>query len=450
MSTTIEAEVVQPENPMALAVREAQPVGLFGTNEPAAVVEKATSVANALKDVIVKQGLVSKISGKEYPRCEAWTLLGTMLGVFPVTTWTKQIEGGWEARVEARTKDGSIIGAAEAQCLRSERNWSNRDDFALRSMAQTRATAKCLRMPLGFVMTLAGFEATPAEEMVTDHPRPSPQAAPGRAASTPPSATPRQPSKPPISQPAKPPEAKKGPPPPATEETRAKMIARLEKLGLLDLGLEYFHALDKPTLLLPTEGWADIPMEWLPITTAQMWLLQEKIKNFGNGDQAEHPYKPNPRGEAAAAPPSAKSGEAKPKPHVESAKAKDPEWWRKVVVPVPYKGQKRDEYMKAPETVGQLYDRRHEDGPNRRLFGFINHFEVQKTWTNGQGQTVMRSQVQVDTDTLFRDALDACAEFHEKHDKDTEHRQPKDAADEQTQAEAEAAEAEEDNSDVPF
>ena len=32
-------------------------------------------------------------------------------------------------------------------------------------MAQTRATSKALRQPLGFVITLAGFDPTPAEEM---------------------------------------------------------------------------------------------------------------------------------------------------------------------------------------------------------------------------------------------------------------------------------------------
>jgi hypothetical protein len=35
-------------------------------------------------------------------------------------------------------------------------------------MAQTRATSKALRQPLGFVMTLAGYSATPAEEMPRD------------------------------------------------------------------------------------------------------------------------------------------------------------------------------------------------------------------------------------------------------------------------------------------
>ena len=46
-----------------------------------------------------------------------------------------------------------------------EKTWAGRDDYALRSMAQTRATSKAMRQPLGFIITLAGFDATPAEEM---------------------------------------------------------------------------------------------------------------------------------------------------------------------------------------------------------------------------------------------------------------------------------------------
>src|SRR3990167_5431255 len=155
---------------------------LFGTDDPAEVVIRATKIADALADVIRKQGLASRIGDREYVRVEGWTFLGTMLGVFPVTAWTRRIEGqdgGWEARVEAVTKDGVTIGAAEAECLRTERTWAKRDDYALRSMAATRATSKALRMPLGFVMTLAGFEATPADEM-TDTTVKEPAAKPAR------------------------------------------------------------------------------------------------------------------------------------------------------------------------------------------------------------------------------------------------------------------------------
>ena len=149
---------------------------LYGSDDPEVVVEKATALATALKGVIVAQGLTSKISGKEYVLVEGWTLLGTMLGVFPVCSWTRPMEDGWEARVEARTLSGAIVGAAEAQCRREETNWAAREDFALRSMAQTRATAKALRLPLGYVAKLAGYESTPAEEMMTAVPAARPSA----------------------------------------------------------------------------------------------------------------------------------------------------------------------------------------------------------------------------------------------------------------------------------
>ncbi len=149
----------------------AAPVTLFRTDDPDIVLQRATATADALVRVVrdPKRKLISTISGREFPLVECWTLLGTLVGVFPVCIWSRPVtvgeETGWEARVEAHTRDGAIVGAAEAMCMRSERNWSKRDEYALRSMAQTRATSKALRLPLGFVMTLAGLEATPAEEM---------------------------------------------------------------------------------------------------------------------------------------------------------------------------------------------------------------------------------------------------------------------------------------------
>ena len=420
MNNTIDAEIVPPENPMALAVRQAQPVGLFGASEPTAVVERATSVANALKDVIVKQKLVSRISGKEYPRCEAWTLLGTMLGVFPVTVWTKEVEGGWEARVEARTKDGAVIGAAEAQCLRAERNWANRDDFALRSMAQTRATAKCLRMPLGFVMTLAGFEATPAEEMVSDHPQESRARGLGR-----PSEAPRQNpatmSQPKAQSPSQPPQQAAAPAKqtePAkrlypTEATRKWLLNQLK--DCIPLATEFFQKIDSPAVLMPNETLKDLPLSWCPVTAQQMAALQEALAAFGNGEEAKHPYPQNP---TKVPEPAMKKPEAKPKPAAAAAptspapKDRDPEWFFDVIVPVPPKGVKRDEYLKSPDTIGTLYYRTKEGDQDagRRLFGFVGHFEA-KPWIGRDGNQRPPSQ----TDVKFREALDAFGDWHEKN-----------------------------------
>jgi hypothetical protein len=154
----------EDEHSQELAVGPA-PGTLFRTDDPVEIIARATEVAKALSEVLKAQGLTSRIKDKDYVRVEGWTLCGTMLGVFPVVEWTRQVENGWEARVEARTRDGATVGAAEAECLRSESRWKTADDYAVRSMAQTRAISKALRAPLGFIVSLAGFEATPAEEM---------------------------------------------------------------------------------------------------------------------------------------------------------------------------------------------------------------------------------------------------------------------------------------------
>jgi hypothetical protein len=160
------AEEIGAELSTDVAPTHVQSQNLFHTDDPVEVITRASRAAEALKGVITQQRLVSNIKGREHVRVEGWTTLGSMLGVVPVVTWTRPVEGGWEARVEARTLDGRTIGAAEAMCSRNEgRPWNERPDYALRSMAQTRATSKALRGPLGFVVTLAGYEATPAEEM---------------------------------------------------------------------------------------------------------------------------------------------------------------------------------------------------------------------------------------------------------------------------------------------
>src|SRR6185437_14382005 len=58
-----------------------------------------------------------------------------------------------------------VISSAEAMCLNDEPNWKSKPMFQLKSMAQTRACAKALRNVLAWVVVLAGYAPTPAEEM---------------------------------------------------------------------------------------------------------------------------------------------------------------------------------------------------------------------------------------------------------------------------------------------
>jgi hypothetical protein len=157
------------EQPMELAPIEPDEIILF-TGNPAERMRQMQETAAILAEPVRARHVV-KIGSTEHVRVEGWTMLGALLGVHPYLVWSRVVLDpenqtlGWEARVEARTITGQTVGSAEAECLYTEKNWSDRDDYALRSMAQTRATSKALRQPLGFVITLAGFDPTPAEEM---------------------------------------------------------------------------------------------------------------------------------------------------------------------------------------------------------------------------------------------------------------------------------------------
>lgn len=148
------------------------PTTLFASDDPAVIVARATRIADAIAPLIRERALVKRIGASEHVYLEGWTLAGTMLGVFATTvrTWEIGDDDGYGATVEARTMGGSVVGRADAVVMRSEevggkRKWLEAPAFQLISMAQTRASSKSLRMPLGFVMKLAGYETTPAEEM---------------------------------------------------------------------------------------------------------------------------------------------------------------------------------------------------------------------------------------------------------------------------------------------
>lgn len=381
---TLEPEVMPSE---AVAVRQQAPTlpppALFGTSEPTAIVQKATIVANALKEVIRKQNLISTISGKEYPRCEAWTLLGTMLGIFPVLEWTRKLDNGWEARVEARTRDGAIVGAAEAECLRTESNWAKRDDFAIRSMAQTRATAKCLRMPLGFVMTLAGFEATPAEEMVYDAPH-SPAHGPQKRPEASKAAT-----IPPKQQNA----YKATPAPFPTVQQRDRMIEQLNaRPGQPDRDIvtEYFV---KAGAILDTEQLEDLPLRFVPATAGQMRAIGSAIAAFGNGEQAGLAFPPHTEPVVAAPAPVATTSAKKP---IEVTRDEEP--WR--TFPIPFGKD-------AGTPLGKL--------EKNKLFGWWANFEVK---TEYNGKPIAPDKIA--KDRRFREMLDEAGEHYEFKDPDEE------------------------------
>ena len=158
---------------------------------PKQVLSEAQDAAKALQSVIAQSPTVVKFNGKNYLAFEHWQTCGRFYGVTARVTHTEYIEigeaKGFLAKAEAiNTQTGAIISSAESMCMNDEQNWNKKPLFQLRSMAQTRACAKSLRNCLAWVVVLAGFEPSVAEEMTGDEhdgkpapiPAPKPKAAP--------------------------------------------------------------------------------------------------------------------------------------------------------------------------------------------------------------------------------------------------------------------------------
>jgi len=156
---------------------EAQiPATLIPSTSPKEFMEHAGKVAAALVDLVNKEHMYTVVGKGKHLHVDAWTSLGSLLGsvggksVYAVPDGDPEpveIDGvkGVRAKMKAVTIDGHVVGGATGFCMRDEPTWKNRPFYALAGMAETRATSRALRKPLGFIVRLAGYAATGAEEM---------------------------------------------------------------------------------------------------------------------------------------------------------------------------------------------------------------------------------------------------------------------------------------------
>lgn len=162
-------EVLESETVTYNAIVPYVPADLALSREPEIVLAEAQRAAQALKKVIDAQEKKVVFNGKTYLGFESWQTVGRFYGITAKVTEVKPIEfgdaRGFSAKAVALRSDGQEIGGAESMCLDDEANWSKKPLFQLASMAQTRAAAKALRGVLSWVVVLAGYEPTPAEEM---------------------------------------------------------------------------------------------------------------------------------------------------------------------------------------------------------------------------------------------------------------------------------------------
>lgn len=131
---------------------------------------QAIEVATLLQTFVKEKKLTATIQGKQYPLVEAWQFAGSQLGLYPICTEivNQSTEGElkYYAKVEVRRfADDKLVSNGFAICSNREFSKKRFDEYAIASMAQTRATGKAFRNLLAWLMKAAGFEATPAEEM---------------------------------------------------------------------------------------------------------------------------------------------------------------------------------------------------------------------------------------------------------------------------------------------
>jgi len=137
---------------------------------PAQVILQAREAAKVLQDVVSRKPKPVMINGEQYLEFEDWQTVARFYGLSvkthdaqPVDVWGVK---GFKAQADViDNRTGYVVGGAEAYCMTDEENWTTKPMFQVASMAQTRAGSKAQSNMLRWVVVLAGYRGTPAEEM---------------------------------------------------------------------------------------------------------------------------------------------------------------------------------------------------------------------------------------------------------------------------------------------
>lgn len=147
-----------------LAIRD-QIVDLTHPNE-------ALELANTLTKIILTKGLsiqLNRNSDKRYVMVEGWQLAGALCGIYPIVEKVENLSDDkricYRAEVTLRNQYNKVVGTGMAICTNQEKGKERFGEYAICSMAQTRAVGKALRLKLGWIIKLAGFQPTPSEEL---------------------------------------------------------------------------------------------------------------------------------------------------------------------------------------------------------------------------------------------------------------------------------------------
>lgn len=190
-----------------LAVMGQQEVNLW--RNPETVLAEAKDAATALVKVVNLKKNKVVFNGETYLEFEDWQVVSRFYGCTTKIVSTNLVEfdgvRGFEATAVVINHEQAEIGRVDSMCLSDEKNWSDVPEyewvneldangkkiwvegkngkkgyykgekkeigrnpkplFQLRSMAQTRAQVKALRSIFSWVVVMAGYQPTPAEEL---------------------------------------------------------------------------------------------------------------------------------------------------------------------------------------------------------------------------------------------------------------------------------------------
>jgi len=142
------------------------------------ILADAEKAAMILQQVVAGKPQPVMLNGEPYLEFEDWQTLGRFYRVTTEVEWARytELDGakGFEARAVVRSASGQVLSAAESLCTNDEERWQDKPLYQLKSMAQTRACVKALRNLLAWVVVLAGYKPTPAEEMIAAKQEPAP------------------------------------------------------------------------------------------------------------------------------------------------------------------------------------------------------------------------------------------------------------------------------------
>ena len=155
-----------------LVVKHDQVPGALATVlgvSPKELMNYAIEIADTLTDVLRKKGMTRKFGAGEHVQTEGWQLAGSLMGFTTDEGECRELDdGSYEATVHLKsTASGRIVATATGRCGTDEPNWKTKPKYARRSMAFTRAIGRAYAQNFRWLIKLAGYEGTPAEEMPT-------------------------------------------------------------------------------------------------------------------------------------------------------------------------------------------------------------------------------------------------------------------------------------------